>query len=176
MLLNQSQPESIDTPKLQKGVSASESFSRGHLDNSPWGVWEGCKYKWQLPPPSGLLQPSRLHFSSSPLFKGKNPAQSKGKALLARKFLFLFAVTLCSVYLWTWVFRVKHLASRVNHYMLFFVMTLVFWANGESRQNYVTKADEYWTHISLNSTWANPVTHTLIHPLLLILSPVPCRR
>lgn len=41
-------------------------------------------------PPPGLLQPSRLLFSSSPLFKGKNPAQSKGKVLLARKFFFRF--------------------------------------------------------------------------------------
>jgi len=39
-------------------------------------------------PPPGLLQPSSLHFSSSALFKGNNPAQSKGKVLLARKLFF----------------------------------------------------------------------------------------
>lgn len=89
MWLNQSQPVSIDTLSCEKGVSASESFNRGHLDNSPRGVWEGCKYKWQLPPPSrasSAKQASLLLLLSSK--EGKNPAQSKGKVLLARKFFF----------------------------------------------------------------------------------------
>lgn len=50
----------------KKGVCASESFHRGHLDKSPRGVEEGCKYKWQLPPqpplPPGFLQPNSRHF------------------------------------------------------------------------------------------------------------------
>lgn len=53
-------------------------------------------------PPPGLLQPSRLHFASSPFFKGekkiKNPAQSKGKVLLARKFFLCVWKSLTQLY------------------------------------------------------------------------------
>lgn len=91
MWLNQSQPVSIDTLSCEKGASASEGFNGGHLDNSPRGVWEGCKYKWQLPPPSrasSAKQASLLLFPS--LQRKKNPAQSEGQRITGKKALSSF--------------------------------------------------------------------------------------
>lgn len=97
MWLNQSQPVSIDTLSCKKGASASESFNRGHLDNSPQGVWEGCKYKWQLPPPSrasSAKQPSLLFFSS--LQREKKSCSEQGQSIASKKvFFFVGNQTVC---------------------------------------------------------------------------------
>lgn len=97
MWLNQSQAMSIDTPSSEKGVSASESFNRGHLDKSPQGVWKGCKYKWQLPPPSraSLAKHASLLLFSS-LQREKKSCSEQEHRLLGRKVLFiLFFLLVC---------------------------------------------------------------------------------
>lgn len=104
--LNQSTAVPIDTLTWrgvgwgggeEEGVSPPKSFYEGHLDKSPQGVWEGCKYKWQLAPPLPLRVPSPM--SSSLFFfslqRKEIPLRAMAQVLLLRKDSLFFLGGVC---------------------------------------------------------------------------------